>query len=114
MSEEVPGGGGFPAGFGGLLEKAREIQQRIAEAQARLGERTATGESGGGMVRVKVNGRQEVLAVEIDPEVIDREEKEMLQDLVVSATNQALRAVREVVASEMSGLTGGLSIPGLF
>ena len=114
MSDEVPGAEGLPGGFGNLLEKAREIQQRIAETQAKLGDETATGESGGGMVRVTVNGRQEVLSVEIEPLVIDPGERDMLQDLVTAATNQALRAIRDKLASEMGRLTGGLSIPGLF
>ncbi len=104
---------GMPEGLQGLLEQAQGMQKRLAEVQSELARRTAVGEAGGGMVRVTVNGRNEVLRVEIEPEVIDREEREMLQDLVVAATNAAMQTAAEMVAREMGKVTGGLNIPGL-
>lgn len=117
MSNDTDEGGlpgGLPGGLGGLLEKAKELQQRLHSMQDELGRRTAVGEAGGGMVRVTANGRNEIMRVEIEPDVIDREEREMLQDLVVAAANQALQAAQRMVAEEMTRATGGLNIPGLF
>lgn len=105
---------GLPPGLSNLFEQAKKVQERVTGIQEKLERRTAEGESGGGMVRVTANGRPEIVRVEIDPEVIDREEREMLQDLVVAAANQALAAARRMVAEEMRDATGGLNIPGLF
>ena len=70
--------------------------------------------SGGGMVNVVMNGKQEVLSIRIDPEVVNREDVEMLQDLIVAAVNEAIRKSQELMTEEMKKVTGGLSIPGLF
>ena len=107
-------GRGMPEGLHNLLEKAQGMQKRLGEVQAELANRTVVGEAGGGMVRVTVNGKSEVLRVEIEPQVIDPEEREMLQDLVVAATNAGMRAAAEMMAAEMGRITGGLNIPGLF
>jgi hypothetical protein len=69
--------------------------------------------SGGGMVNVVINGKQEILSIRIDPEVVNREEVEMLQDLIVAAVNEAIRKSQEMMTEEMKKITGGLSIPGL-
>ena len=100
--------------LGNILRQAQKIQERMAKIQEEMAEKVVEATSGGGMVKVVVNGKQEVLSVEIDPEILSSDEKEMVQDLIVAAVNEALRKSRELVAEEMSKLTGGLNIPGLF
>jgi len=99
--------------MGGLLKQAQKMQTEIARIQEDLAERVVEGSSGGGMVTAVVNGKQEVLAVKIDPEVIDAEEKELLEDLVAAAVNQALKNAGELARQEMAKVTGGMNIPGL-
>ena len=86
----------------------------MAEMQAERGNRTISAQAGGGMVEAVVNGRQELLSLRIDPEVVSADDVEMLQDLILAAVNEALNRSREMMAAEMSKLTGGLQIPGLF
>lgn len=105
---------GIPGGFSGLLEQAQKMQERLKSIQDEAGRKAVEGTSGGGMVTVTANGMQEVLAVRIDPSVVADGDVEMLQDLIVAATNNALQSAREQMAGEMSKLTGGMSIPGLF
>lgn len=100
--------------LGGLMKQAQKLQARMAEIQEELGRRTVTAQAGGGMVEATVNGRQELVSLRIDPEVANPDDIEMLQDLVTAAINEALNRSREMVAQEMSKLTGGLQIPGLF
>ncbi|WP_408609607.1 YbaB/EbfC family nucleoid-associated protein [Candidatus Desulforudis audaxviator] len=97
-----------------MMKQVQEIQAKMVRLQEELGERTVEATVGGGAVKVVANGRQEVLSIEILPEAIDPEDVEMLQDLVLTAVNEALRQSREMVAGEMSKLTGGLKIPGMF
>jgi hypothetical protein len=85
----------------------------MLEMQEELGNRTVTVQVGGGMVEVVANGRQEVLSLRIDPEVVTPDDTEMLQDLVLAAVNDALNRSREMVSEEMAKLTGGMKIPGL-
>lgn len=101
--------------FGDILKQAQKMQERMAKIQEEAGNKTVEASSGGGMVTVTANGRQEVLSIKIEKDVINPEDVEMLQDLVVAATNEALRKAREMMAEEMKGLTGGLglNIPGL-
>lgn len=105
---------GIPGGISGLLEQAQKMQERLKTIQDQAAQRAVEGTSGGGMVTVTVNGMQEVLALKLDPSVVDAKDVEMLQDLIVAATNVALQNAREMMASEMSQLTGGMNIPGLF
>jgi nucleoid-associated protein EbfC len=100
--------------LGGLMKQAQALQRKMQELQAELGERTVTAQAGGGMVEAVVNGRQELVSLKIDPEVATPDDVEMLQDLVQAAINEALNRSREMVAQEMSKLTGGLQIPGMF
>ena len=102
-------------GIGDLMRQAQKLQSQMAKVQEELGEKTVEGSAGGGMVTVIATGKQEVVRVTIDPEVVDSSDLEMLQDLVVAAVNDALRKAQEMVTSEMSKLTGGLgiNIPGL-
>ncbi len=95
------------------LQQVKALQEKMARIQEDLANRTVEASAGGGMVTVVVNGRQEVLKVTIDPQVVDPEDIEMLQDLVVAAVNDGLRKAQEMAASEMGKLAGGLNIPGL-
>jgi len=100
--------------FGGMMKQAQELQAKMAKLQEEAAEKTIEASSGGGMVTVVVNGRQQVLSIKIDPEVVKAEDVDMLQDLVLAAVNEGLRKSQEAMADEMKGLTGGLNIPGLF
>ena len=97
-----------------LMKQAQEMQQKMAQIQEELAHKEVEGTSGGGMVKVKMNGRQEVLSVQIDPQVFADGDREMLEDLVTAAFNEARRVSLELAKEEMSKLTGGLPIPGLF
>jgi hypothetical protein len=96
------------------MKQAQEMQQKMARLQEELGHKEVEAASGGGMVRVKMNGRQEVLGVQIDPQVFADGDREMLEELVAAAFNEARRTSLELAKEEMSKLTGGLPLPGLF
>ena len=98
----------------GMMKQAQKLQAKMMEMQEEVGNRTVSAQAGGGMVEAVVNGRQELLTPRIDPEVVVAEDVEMLQDLIQAAVNEALNRSREMMASEMSKLTGGMQIPGLF
>jgi hypothetical protein len=95
------------------LQQVKALQEKMAKMQEDLASKTVEASAGGGMVTVVVNGRQEVLSMKIDRQVVDPEDVEMLQDLVVAAVNDGLRRAQEMAASEMGKLAGGLNIPGL-
>jgi len=99
--------------MGQMMKQAQKLQSKMLKMQDELASRTVETASGGGMVQVVANGRQEVVSIVIDPEVVDPEDIEMLQDLVLAAINDALRKSQEMVQSEMGKLTGGMNIPGL-
>ncbi|MEW6439972.1 MAG: YbaB/EbfC family nucleoid-associated protein [bacterium] len=99
--------------FGQLMKQAQKMQQQFARIQEEMGSRTVEATAGGGMVTVTANGKQQILAVRIEPEVVDPNDVEMLQDLVTAAVNEALKKAQEMVSQEMSKITGGLQIPGL-
>ena len=98
----------------GLMKQAQTLQRKMQEIQEELGQRTVSAQSGGGMVEAVVNGRQELVSLRIEPEVATPDDVEMLEDLILAAINEALNRSRDMVAQEMSKLTGGLQIPGLF
>jgi DNA-binding YbaB/EbfC family protein len=100
--------------LGNMMKQAQKLQSRMLEMQEELGNKTVTVQVGGGMVEVVANGRQEILSLRIDPEVVNPDDTDMLQDLVMAAVNDALNRSREMVSEEMSKLTGGMKIPGLF
>jgi DNA-binding YbaB/EbfC family protein len=102
------------AGLGDLMKQAQRLKAEMDRLQAEAATKTVEGSAGGGMVTVVVNGKGDLLSVKIDPEVARGEDLEMLQDLVVAAANDALRRARELLAQEVSRLTGGLNLPGLF
>ncbi|HLD75140.1 MAG TPA: YbaB/EbfC family nucleoid-associated protein [Bdellovibrionota bacterium] len=97
-----------------IFKQAKMMQEKMAQIQEEMGQKKVTASSGGGMVEVTANGKQEILLIKIEPEVLKSNDVEMLSDLVVAAVNEALRKSKELVTSELSALTGGLNIPGLF
>jgi DNA-binding YbaB/EbfC family protein len=99
--------------MGNLLKQAQQFQAKMAKLQEELGERTVDASSGGGMVTVVANGKQEILSLTIDPEVVDPDDREMLQDLIIAAVNDALVKAKNMVQEEMGKLTHGLNIPNL-
>lgn len=100
--------------FGGIMKQAQALQERMAKLQEEAAQKIVEGSAGGGMVTVQVNGRQQVLSVTIDPEVLKSEDVDMLQDLILAAVNDGLKKSQEFMSEEMKGMTGGLNIPGLF
>jgi len=99
--------------FGNLMKQARQLQERMARLQEELGTRTVEASSGGGMVTVVANGKNEIVSLKIDREVLGSGDAEMLQDLILAAVNEGIRKSQAMVSSEMSKLTGGLNIPGM-
>ena len=95
------------------LQQIKALQEKMAQLQEELSQKTVESSAGGGMVTVVVNGRQEIVKISIDPQVVDPEDVEMLEDLVLAAVNDALHKAQQLIASEMSKLAGGLNIPGL-
>lgn len=100
-------------GFGELFKQAQELQQRLQRVQEEAAQRTLEASAGGGMVKVSVNGRLEIVRLQIEPSLLRSGDVEMLQDLVIAAVNQGLRAAQQAVSEEMSKLTGELKLPGL-
>lgn len=99
--------------FGNIMKQAKKIQEKIASMQAELEARTVEATSGGGMVTVVVNGKFEILSMNIDKEVVNPEDLDMLQDLIMAAVNEGIRKAQEMASAEMSKITGGFNIPGL-
>jgi hypothetical protein len=102
------------AKFGDMMKQAQALQEKLARLQEEAGKRTVEATAGGGMVTVVANGKQEILSIKIDPEVVNPAEVEMLQDLILAAVNEARRKSQELMAEQMKALTGGIQIPGLF
>lgn len=100
-------------GMGNMMKQAQKLQSKMLKMQEELADKTVESSSGGGMVKVVANGRQQIVSIQIEDEVIDPDDAEMLQDLVLAAVNDALSKSQEMVSAEMSKLTGGLNIPGL-
>lgn len=97
-----------------LLKQAQQMQQKMSTLQKELEARELETSSGGGMIKIKVNGKQEILSLKIDRECVDPDDVEMLEELVKTAVNQAVKESQDMVSNAMSKVTGGLSIPGLF
>lgn len=114
--------GGFPKGMGGMgggnmnnmLRQAKKMQEEMEKAQQDLEQKELEASVGGGAVSVKVNGKKEVLSITLSPDAVDPDDVDMLQDLIVTAVNEALRKADEAAASSLGSITGGMSIPGLF
>ena len=99
--------------MGNLLKQAQQFQTKMAKLQEELGDKTVEASSGGGMVTVVVNGRQELVSIDMDPEVINPDDQEMLQDLILAAINDGMAKARNMVNEEMKKLTGGLNLPNI-
>ncbi|GJL55006.1 YbaB/EbfC family nucleoid-associated protein [Nitrospira sp. M1] len=97
-----------------LLKQAQAMQEQMGKIQAEAATKEVEASAGGGMVTVRVSGAMQVVNVTIDPEVMKSEDRDMLQDLLVAATNEALRKAKDLMAEEMKSLTGGMGIPGMF
>ena len=114
--------GGFPRGMGQMgggnmtqmLKQAKKMQEQMMKMQEEMEEKVYEASAGGGAVSVKINGKKEIQEINIKPEVVDPDDVEMLQDLIIAAVNEGMRKADESSADEMSKLTGGLNIPGLF
>ena len=109
--------GGFPGGFGGgnmnnLMKQAQAMKKQMENMQKEVEQAEFEITSGGGAVSVKINGKKEVLSIKIKPEVVDPEDVEMLEDLVLTAVNEAIRKVEDETTNKMGKVTGGLNIPG--
>ncbi|RJQ64124.1 MAG: YbaB/EbfC family nucleoid-associated protein [Desulfobacteraceae bacterium] len=100
-------------GMGNLMKEAQKLQSKMLKLQEELAQKTVESTAGGGMIKVVANGRQQVVSIAIEKEVVDPEDVEMLQDLLLAAVNDALVKSQEMVSSEMSKLTGGMNIPGM-
>lgn len=115
MKVRLPQGmGGGPSNMQAMIKQAQKMQEEMAEKQAELEAREYETSAGGGVVNVKINGKKEILSVKIDPEVVDPDDVETLEDLVVAAINEAIKTVESVSAEEMGKITGGIGMPGMF
>ena len=99
--------------LGNIMKQAQELQERLTRVQEEAAAKTVEASAGGGMVTVVLNGRLQVVELRIEPEVMKSGDAEMLQDLVIAAVNQGIRAAQDMMAEEMKKITGGLQIPGL-
>ena len=100
-------------GMGNMMKQAQKLQTKMLKLQEELAEKTVETTAGGGMVKVVANGKQQIVSLQIEKEVVDPEDVEMLQDLILAAVNDVLTKSQEMVSAEMGKLTGGLNIPGL-
>jgi DNA-binding YbaB/EbfC family protein len=100
-------------GMGKMMKQAQQLQAKMLKLQDELAEKMVETSAGGGMVRVVANGRQQLVSIQIEKEVVDPDDVEMLQDLILAAANDALTKAQEMAAEEMNKLTGGLNIPGM-
>ncbi len=99
--------------FGNIMKQAKKMQEQMGKLQQELETKTIEAQAGGGMVRVVVNGKFEIVSLKIEKDVVNPEDIEMLQDLVSAAVNEGIRKAQEMAASEMAKITGGLNIPGM-
>ncbi len=104
---------GILGGMGGLMKQAQKMQDRILKVQEEMAEKTIEASAGGGMVTVIANGRQEIVSIKVEKEVVDPDDVEMLEDLILAAVNDALKKSQQMMAEEMQKITGGMNIPGL-
>ena len=115
MKARLPAGmGGGPQNQRDLMRKAQKMQEDLAAKQAELEVREFTATSGGGVVEVVMNGKKELVALNIKPEIVDPDDIEMMQDVIMAAVNEVIRQVEDTTNNELSKITGSISIPGLF
>lgn len=96
-----------------MMKRARKMQEQLAAAQENIAQSTVDASAGGGMVKVTVNGEMQITSLKIDPEALDPEDVEMLEDMITAAVNEALRGVGDLANRQMGAITGGLNIPGM-
>lgn len=101
-------------GLGNIMKQAQQMQARIARVQQELENKEVEATAGGGMVTARANGKQQLLELKIEKAVVDPEDIEMLQDLILAAVNEAIKKSQEMIQQEMSKVTGGMNIPGMF
>ncbi|MDX2493404.1 MAG: YbaB/EbfC family nucleoid-associated protein [Desulfuromusa sp.] len=101
-------------GLGNIMKQAQQMQAKIARVQQELEDKEVEATAGGGMVTARANGKQQLLDLKIEKDVVDPEDVEMLQDLVLAAVNEAIKKSQEMIQEEMSKVTGGMNIPGMF
>ena len=115
MRANIPKGmGGGPQNMQQMIRQAQKMQEDMAAKQEELDAREYEIKAGGGVVAVKINGKKEVLSIEIDPEVVDPDDVETLQDILVAGVNEAIKRVEETNSKEMEKITGSMAMPGLF
>ena len=115
MKVRLPQGvGGGPSNMQSMLKQAQKMQEEMAEKQEELEEREYDVAAGGGVVNVKINGKKEILSVKIDPEVVDPDDVETLEDLIVAAVNEGIKKVESASNEEMQKITGTMGFPGMF
>ena len=115
MRANIPKGmGGGPQNMNAMIKQAQKMQEDMETLQAELDEREYDISAGGGVENVKINGKKEILAIDIKPEIVDPDDIETLSDILVAAVNEAIKRVEETNSAEMSKITGSMSVPGLF
>ena len=115
MKARIPQGmGGGPSNLNAMIKQAQKMQEDMAEKQAELDAREYDISAGGGVVGVKINGKREILSIDIKPEIVDPDDVEMLSDILVAAINEAIKRVEDTNSAEMSKITGSIGMPGLF
>ena len=115
MKVRLPQGmGGGPSNMQSMIKQAQKMQEDMAALQAELDEREYDISAGGGVVNVKINGKKEILSIDIKPEIVDPDDIETLSDILVAAVNEAIKRVEDTNSAEMSKVTGNMSMPGLF
>ena len=114
MRANIPKGMGGPQNMQAMLRQAQKMQEDMAMLQADLDAREYDVSAGGGMVTVRINGKKEILAIDIKPDIVDPDDIETLSDILVAAVNQAINQVETTNADEMGKITGGMNMPGLF
>ncbi len=113
MKARIPGGGA-PANMNHMIRQAQKMQEDMQTLQAELDERVYDISAGGGMVKLSINGKKEVISLEISSEIVDPDDTETLADIITAAVNQAIKQVDDTNASEMQKITGSVGLPGLF
>ncbi len=114
MRANIPKGMGGPQNMQAMLRQAQKMQEDMANLQAELDEKEYSVSAGGGMVTVHINGKKEILSIDIKPDIVDPEDIETLSDILVAAINQAITQVDTTNNEELGKITGGMNMPGLF
>ena len=115
MKARLPQGfGGGPQNMNAMIRQAQKMQEQMETLQADLDAREYETNAGGGVVTVKINGKKEILSIDIKPEIVDPDDIEMLQDLIVAGVNEAISTIEKTNADAMNAITGSLNIPGMF